>query len=345
MDNQVDDREEDDNEFPEVKGLREFVYLDSMSVNSLLASHYMSVPQKVIEAVEDHEENQAQKGVEASLNLPNLLQLGGNTESSYSEKEVGRRRITNRINDQYRFTVLLKTLEEEGKIHDLTDENGKDRDQTQTNSHENKEVQNEDYKEWDIFKEEKLVDAKIVTSSEKDEENIKLSPGDVVKIKGKCRTDPLFRAFGLVSLLEPDDSGMRFKLPNEMQMDEQRKRLYNGMVGLKIETEKGKGPFGMVVKEEKLWIDGRREFLRPREYTILGRVEGDIPSDAKWDLVDYFRVLGEFLPWTGETLCRLFARLPWQPDSAHDGASLALRPITETRSNTPIQHAPLPPHS
>lgn len=54
----------------------------------------------------------------------------------------------------------------------------------------------------------------------------------------------------------------------------------------------------MVVQEEDLWIDARREFLGPQEYTVLGRVEDEIDSetDRYWDLIDALRILREVVP-------------------------------------------------
>lgn len=246
--------------------LRQFVYLDSIAVNSLLASLYMSIPEGVEQVVEESDEGQKRKQGDAGLTLGNILRLGGLRESTDMEREMEQTTTTNRINDQYRFTILHDALSNYGEITDLTSE---------------------------------------------EPDSVSLNPSDVIKIQGNCRTDPLYRVLGSASLLggekeekqESRDFSNLFgglgENPTEQEEqtpDEQKEEVYNGMVGFELTPDNEVGPFGMVLREEELWIDPRREFLGPQKYTVLARVEGKIPPDGQWDLVDVLRVLGGILP-------------------------------------------------
>lgn len=241
--------------------LREFVYLDSLSVNSLLASLYMSIPQDVEQVFKESEEGQSREDVEAGITLPNLLSFGGSAEQSNTEREMNQTKATNRINDQYRFTVLHDALKNRNQIIDLTEENA---------------------------------DLEA------------LNPGDVIKIKGNCSTDPLYRLITSLSVFEDRSTGEYadksnpFEWANESNKresaSEYRDQIYHGKVGLKIDTGTDRGPFGMAVTEEEMWIDLRNDFLGPQQYTVLGRVEAQLTSKDEWDLVDSFRILAEMMP-------------------------------------------------
>lgn len=248
-----DDRREPEGEPLEDSELREFVYLDSLSVNSLLASLHMAIPNAVERVLEDEETDQDTNGVNAGINLQSILNIGGRKESTDTERELSQTTTTARINTQYRFSVLYRVLDDLGRITDLTDEDLKS-------------------------------------------ENIgALNARDVVKIRGRCSTDPLYRMMGSAELLEEASPDQDQPVEQESVVS-QRDQFYNGMVGLKLEPENESEPFGMAVKRENLWIDDRREFLGQQEYTVLGRVEGIIPSDREWDLVDALRALEGFLP-------------------------------------------------
>lgn len=233
--------------------LREFVYLDSLSVNSLLASLYMAIPDAVERVLETEDEDHGLSEVNAGINLHSILNVGGRKENTDIERELSQTTTTARINTQYRFTVLYEALKSLGRVKDLTDE---------------------DLKSGDI-------DA--------------LNNGDVVKIRGQCSTDPLYRVMGSAELLEEASSDSNQLIEQESVVG-QRNQFYNGMVGLKVEPKNESGPFGMAVKSEDLWIDDRREFLGQQEYTVLGRIEGKIPSNREWDLIDALRVLEGFVP-------------------------------------------------
>ena len=237
------DRPQDDD--PPLGDLREFVYLDQQSVKSLLASLDRSIPETIEDVVEESGANEVNAQAKGKFSILNAMNFGGSAGVSSSEEEREQTRTTHRINDQYLFTILFKTLNEENKIKDI-------------NSYSNENTPD---------------------------------PGDIVKIKGTLTTDPLFRVLGIASLLEEQGPDNRFGSITQMRFEESRKRLYSGRVGLELQTQKPQKSFGMVVNEDDLWVDPRREFLGPQEYTVLGRKKHEVSEE--WDLIDLFRVLSE----------------------------------------------------
>lgn len=239
----MSDSESEENRTSE--DLREFVYLNPLSVKSLLASLDVSIPESMEEVAEESQANQRSVMATAGLPLPNLFEIRASGESSSSNEEREQKRTTYRINDQYLFSILQDELGD--RVYD-------------------------------------------VNSDTDDEEP---EPGDVVKIRGRLTTDPLFRILGIVSLLEDEDTDHRFSSFNQMKFEESRKQLYNGRIGLKADPVDGEKIVGMVVNEEHLWVDARREFLGPQEYTVLGRKIHSLSSDDEWNFLDLFRVLSE----------------------------------------------------
>lgn len=86
--------------------LRQFVYLDSGAVNSLLAPMFMTVPETVREGVEESEQEGTQSEGKEGINLGDLLNVGGSHGRSASETERELSEVSRRVNDQYRFSIL-----------------------------------------------------------------------------------------------------------------------------------------------------------------------------------------------------------------------------------------------
>lgn len=237
--------------------LREFVYLDTTSVNSLLASMFMAVPETVRDVAEESEEDTDEKEGSVGLNLHSLLNFGGSartasTEGSRELSEVGRR-----INDQYRFSILVRALNQnnEVEIHDISSEH---------------------------------------TGSD-------LEAGDLVRIKGKCTTDPLYPLLtalhfftSATSDLPQGNSFWSSILQNQSELGQVKQiyeLLYGGWIGLKMESDGVERNFGMAIDESDTWIDPHREFRGSGEYTVLGRVQKELSAGEIWDIVEIFRVL------------------------------------------------------
>jgi hypothetical protein len=103
--------------------LREFAYLDSLSVYSLLASIGEPVIQQE-ESLDEHTENTSSSGnLEGEVNLEGRVgelvnrvssRLGASGSLDLSKSKTARDllRTTSRVNDQYRFDKLHRELED-----------------------------------------------------------------------------------------------------------------------------------------------------------------------------------------------------------------------------------------
>lgn len=237
--------------------LREFVYLDATSVNSLLASRFMAVPETVREVAEESEEQTDESEASAGINLHSLLNLGGSRKSGSTEGSRELSEVGKRINDQYRFSILVKTLEQsdETEIYDIS-EDGPGAD---------------------------------------------LEPGDLVRVTGKCRTDPLYPLLtallyfaSAMSSIPQGNSFLTSLLQNQSeqgQIEQVNELLYGGWIGLKMENNEVSRNFGMAINEAETWVDPHREFRGSNEYTILGRVQSQLSDGEIWDLIEILRVL------------------------------------------------------
>lgn len=237
--------------------LREFVYLDATSVNSLLASRFMAVPETVRNVAEESEEQTDESKASAGINLHSLLNLGGSRKSGSTEGSRELSEVGKRINDQYRFSILVRTLEksDETDVYDIpADGTGTD-----------------------------------------------LEPGDLVRVEGRCTTDPLYplliaiHYFASATNDLPQGNSVLSKfLQNQSeqgQVEQLYELLYGGWIGLKMEHDEVGRNFGMAIHDSETWIDPYREFRGSNKYTILGRVQTQLPEGEIWDLIEILRVL------------------------------------------------------
>lgn len=239
------------------ENLREFVYLDATSVNSLLASRFMAVPETVRDVAEENEEQTNESKKSAGIKLHSLLNLGGSRKSGSKEGSQELSEVGKRINDQYRFSILVRTFEQsdETKVHDITE----------------------------------------------DESGADLVPGDLVRVRGKCITDPLYPLLTAIhyfasatSDIPQGNSFWTSMLQNQSeqgQVEQVYELLYGGWIGLKMEHDKVDRNFGIAIHESETWIDPHREFRGSNEYTILGRVQTQLSEGEIWDLIEILRVL------------------------------------------------------
>jgi len=237
--------------------LRQFVYLDATSVNSLLASRFMAVPETVRDVAEEQEEQTDETEISAGINLHSLLNLGGSGRAASTEGQRELSEVGKRINDQYRFSILVRTLEEseETEIHDISS----------------------------------------------DSSGGELEPGDLVRVRGNCTTDPLYPLLtalhyfvSAVSDVPQGDSFWSTLLQRQSQLgqvEQVYELLYGSWIGLKMVPKEGTRNFGMAIRDSETWIDPHREFRGSNEYTILGRVQNQLSDREIWDLIEILRVL------------------------------------------------------
>lgn len=102
--------------------LREFVYLDNMSVNSLLASQYVAIPETIRDLSESLEGEEVGGEVSGSVGVSDFFRVSGQISGTESAEERSMAEIERRVNDQYRFSILYKSLNQTDKLTDLTEE-------------------------------------------------------------------------------------------------------------------------------------------------------------------------------------------------------------------------------
>lgn len=242
--------------------LREFVYLDSLSVQSLLASLSLATPEQTTEINEQTEQVKRRAGLKAGLGSSGGGSVGGSVDLSKTDTGTELIETSKRINDQYVFEQLRRELGD--RISEMPDY-------------------------WKNSPEDYNLDAHDL---------------DIVKIRGKGRTDPIYRAasvLSIVSRMEDIQSEDRNRNggKSERNLSESIEEVLDGVYGGKIGVEFiGEGDLTYVaeIDEENLWVeDPRRVFADSREYTVLARVVGSVSEADEWDYIDLLRVGGTVL--------------------------------------------------
>ena len=225
--------------------LRQFIYLDNLAVQTLLASANIAAPESIVQKREKIDETRGDGELQAKTGFPSsVLGASFSGEIDLSKSKSGREVLeTNkRIDNQYLFSILYDVLEDNDILKDCT-------------------------------------------GSTKE---TSLSKGDVLKIKGKVKTDPFYRLLSVISISgEISDNFGKVESWEEVQ-----EVLYSGELGMKLEIPDIKHSFVMGLDREYLWVDDKREFLDTREYTVFGRVRETIDENEKWDY-PYLMRLGD----------------------------------------------------
>ncbi|WP_152423187.1 DUF6414 family protein [Natrinema versiforme] len=152
-----------------------------------------------------------------------------------------------------------------------------------------------------------------------------LQSGDLIKISGECRTDPLYPLANAVQLfmtatskIPTGDSFLTSLIQNQSdkgEFDNVIDLVYNGRVGMEVIPKNIPDKFGLVINESDTWIDPKQEFNTTNQYTILGRIQEKTSEDDIWDLLEIFRVLSsvstdeEVMAMRAEIIGRLMQRL------------------------------------
>lgn len=239
--------------------LREFVYLDTMSVNSLLASQYVAVPDRVRDVSEDIEGEDRSRGISFNLGY-GPARISADAQSGENEQVRSMSETERRINEQYRFSILHRVLEHEDMIVDLDE---RDDDDTAPS----------------------------------------FSAGEVVKISGRCYTDPFYRILSAIGLLlrifnleevsdDLDGSEELTDSSGNSVFETFKDVLHGERIGLKLSSSEFNRPVVMSIDTDDLWVKPEREFLGVHNYTVVGRVDKVMPGSEKWDFIDLLQIMG-----------------------------------------------------
>lgn len=242
--------------------VRQFIYLDSQAVNSLLASMSMAVPERVREVVEETEEESQEASGEAKFNLPSLLTLGGGGKTTHSEGSRGLSEIDRYVTSQYRYDILEKALQEgdSTSVYELSD--------------------TDDFSELETGE---IVKLRGTCTTDP------LYPllGALEHITEATSEAP--SGDGLIAQLAQSQSDFG-------QVQQFYQLLYGGWVGLELTPNIGDHNFGFAINEELATVDCYREFRGLNEYTVLARVQDQVQEDERWDLIEALRVIEGISP-------------------------------------------------
>lgn len=237
--------------------LREFVYLDTTSVNSLLASMFMAVPETVRDVAEESESDTDEKEGSVGLNLHSLLNFSGSTRTASTDEDRELSEVGRRINDQYRFSILVRALEQNDdvEIHDILPE-----------------YTGNDLEAGDLVR----VKGSCTTDP--------LYPLLTALHFFTSATSDIPQGNSFWSSLLQNQSELG-------QVEQIYELLYGGWIGLKMEPDGIGRNFGMAINESNTWIDPHREFRGSNEYSVLGRVQKQLSAGEIWDIIEILRVL------------------------------------------------------
>ncbi|MCF2206864.1 hypothetical protein KI372_01705 [Halobacterium salinarum] len=140
--------------------LREFVYLNSLSVQSLLASLNIAITEETREVSQEIEQMSLQTGMKAGSGTTGAGSLSVNASLLNTETGNEILETTKRINDQYRFNQLKNELDRHEKVSSLPED-------------------------WE---------------NSASDYNYDLDGIGVVEVEGTAKTDPLYRMINVASL-------------------------------------------------------------------------------------------------------------------------------------------------
>ena len=238
--------------------IRQFVYLDSGAVNSLLASMFMTVPETVREVAEESEEEGSESEGKAGIDLGNLLSIGGNHARSTSATERELSEVSKRVNDQYRYSILIDSFEDERTPPEITDLNS----DNNVNSVELGEL------------------VRVEGSCKPDPLYPLLSALQYIVEA----TSDAPQGSGFLAQLLQSTSQLG-------QVEQFYQLLYHGWIGLEVDAPVGQWSVATTIDTQNMWVDPDREFRSQNEYTIFGRVREINNEEAIWDLIEALRMI------------------------------------------------------
>lgn len=260
--------QDDSDEFEEDKELREFIYLDSLSVQSLLASLTTGISEQAIEVTEQTEQVQRRAGLNAGISQ-GPANLKGNINISETETGTDILETSKRITDQHIFDELYELLDSRGEITSLPDD-------------------------WD-----NTPDSYNIDSDDLDVVKIK-GEGKTDPVYRMANVLSLISRIEILS--EYGDQNITSQADNstdDMDLSETIEDLkdvvFADQIGVEFEVDDSIS-YVASVDTDNLWVDDpRREFADSRTYTVLGRVVGEIPNEERWDYIDILRIGSTFL--------------------------------------------------
>lgn len=243
--------------------LREFVYLNSMTVNSLLASQQVAVPETVRDVSEEVYETTDEGSIGGSVDVWGVGNISGELARGDSDQTSQLAETQKRINDQYRFSILYSALKDEDKLVDLNQEQADDDESFS-------------YGQGDVIKAE----GECVTDPFYRVLSSILSLMRISKIEQ-------------IEEGHTDDFDEMTDSEGNWIFETWREILHGERIGLRIDSDDFRYPVVMSVDTSDLWVNPERSFTHGRRYTVVGRVSRVLTRNSRWDFVDLLQIMGQ----------------------------------------------------
>lgn len=243
--------------------LREFVYLNSMAVNSLLASQQVAIPETVRDVSESVYETTSEGSIGGGFDVWGVGNISGELSMGDSDQTSQLAETQNRINDQYRFSILHSSLEQETKLVDLNQEQADDDESFS-------------YGQGDVIKAE----GECVTDP-------------FYRVLSSILS--LMRISKIEQIEEGHSEDFEEMTDSEGNwiFETWREILHGERIGLRIDSEDFRYPVVMSIDTADLWVNPERSFIHGRKYTVVGRVSRVLAGNSKWDFVDLLQIMGQ----------------------------------------------------
>lgn len=245
--------------------LREFVYLDSLSIQSLLASMEFGTPESVRQLSEQSHTEQEQIAASANIGSSAVGDISGEVNVSNSETGKEVLETKKRISDQHRFKHLYTKLADRNEIDCFPSDWKNDPEEYNLNSN---------------------VDIIEFSGTVKTDPLYRMM--NVISL--------ITRSISLFTPYLDFDNPENIENFDQETVEDVREAVYGNQIGLKVDVLDSDINYVMALDEDNLWIDNpRREFSESKDYTVLGRVIGVVGENEDWDYIDVFRVTGTVL--------------------------------------------------
>lgn len=241
--------------------LKEFVYLNEVSINNHLSSMGRGVPEEVVQQTGEETETSGN----AKVGIPSVG-LGAGGQRSYLDSDNVETRIT--VTGPYRFQELRDEIEDAGIfIHDGSNSEMLSRGDVV-------EVSGK-LKPMSLFKFEIAIKAILDIMDNETRES--LEELDFEEQQGE-------------ELSEEDIE----ELKNVLQLI---RRFSGDKIPLRLDVDGH--PFGISLDRNHMRSNPARVFFEDREYTIFGRVESLIQGGEQWDPAAVTDILDTYMPQEG----------------------------------------------
>lgn len=239
------------------KRLREFVYLNEMSLNNHLSSLGEGIPEEITQVSGSETETSG----EAKIGVPQVG-LGGGGRRSYLDTDNLETRL--RVSSPYHFQRLRELLQkEEIPVKDAQDslERG---DVVEISG---------DVSAMSLFRFEIVLSAFLSLMNQETHDSLEqLQNGE-------------------------QDVSEDLSMGEIEQVEQIRELVRHFSGGeISVRTISDGNPFGIPLKRDHMRGDPARVFLENREYTIFGRVESILGANDQWDPATVTNVLDKYVP-------------------------------------------------